>query len=71
MSTFVLVHGSWHDGSAWQAVVDHLEAKDQALCSHDRRTLVSVKKNVNHAQCTHDRRLHFWQRLNRYCSLRT
>jgi hypothetical protein len=26
MSTFVLVHGSWHDGSAWQAVVDHLEA---------------------------------------------
>jgi len=27
MSTFVLVHGSWHDGSAWQAVVDHLEAK--------------------------------------------
>jgi len=25
MSTFVLVHGSWHDGSAWQAVVDHLE----------------------------------------------
>jgi len=27
MSTFVLVHGSWHDGSAWKAVIKHLEAK--------------------------------------------
>ncbi|WP_277883967.1 hypothetical protein [Nostoc sp. FACHB-888] len=27
MSTFVLVHGSWHDGSAWNAVIQHLEAK--------------------------------------------
>jgi len=38
MSTFVLVHGSWHDGSAWQAVVDHLEARTSSFCSHDRRT---------------------------------
>lgn len=27
MSTFVLVHGSWHDGSARIAVIEHLEAK--------------------------------------------
>jgi hypothetical protein len=27
MSTFVLVHGWWHDGSAWNAVIKHLEAK--------------------------------------------
>jgi hypothetical protein len=27
MSTFVLVHGSWHDSSAFQAVIKHLEAK--------------------------------------------
>lgn len=24
MSTFVLVHGAWHDGSAWTAVLTHL-----------------------------------------------
>ena len=53
MSTFVLVHGSWHDGSAWQAVVDHLEAKGHlafapTIAGHGK----SVDKNVNHAQCT-------------------
>src|ERR1700742_4787075 len=25
MSTFVLVHGHWHDGSCWAQVVEHLE----------------------------------------------
>jgi pimeloyl-ACP methyl ester carboxylesterase len=25
--TFVLIHGSWHGGWAWQAVIRHLEAK--------------------------------------------
>jgi acetyl esterase len=25
MSTFVLVHGHWHDGSSWAQVVEHLE----------------------------------------------
>ncbi len=53
MSIFVLVHGSWHDGSAWQAVVDHLEAKGHlafapTIAGHGK----GVDKNVNHAQCT-------------------
>ncbi len=26
-TTFVLIHGSWHAGWAWQAVIRHLEAK--------------------------------------------
>ena len=27
MSTFVLVHGLWHDGSAWEPVGAHLAEK--------------------------------------------
>jgi pimeloyl-ACP methyl ester carboxylesterase len=53
MSTFVLVHGSWHDGSAWQAVIDQLEAKGHqafapTIAGHGK----GVNKNVNYAQCT-------------------
>lgn len=53
MSTFVLVHGAWHDGSAWQAVIDHLEARGHeafapTIAGHGK----DVNKNVNHAQCT-------------------
>ena len=53
MSTFVLVHGAWHDGSAWQAVIDHLEAKGHqafapTIAGHGK----DANKNVNHAQCT-------------------
>jgi pimeloyl-ACP methyl ester carboxylesterase len=53
MSTFVLVHGAWHDGSAWQAVIDQLEAKGHqafapTIAGHGK----GVNKNVNHAQCT-------------------
>jgi pimeloyl-ACP methyl ester carboxylesterase len=53
MSTFVLVHGSWHDGSAWASVIDRLEAKGHhafapTIAGHGK----SANKNVNHAQCT-------------------
>jgi pimeloyl-ACP methyl ester carboxylesterase len=53
MSTFVLVHGAWHDGSAWKAVIQHLEAKGHqafapTIAGHGK----GANKNVNHAQCT-------------------
>ena len=53
MLTFVLVHGAWHDGSAWKAVIQHLEAKGHqafapTIAGHGK----GVNKNVNHAQCT-------------------
>jgi pimeloyl-ACP methyl ester carboxylesterase len=53
MSTFVLVHGAWHDGSAFQAVIKHLEAKGHdcfapTIKGHGK----GVNKNVNHAECT-------------------
>jgi pimeloyl-ACP methyl ester carboxylesterase len=53
MSTFVLVHGAWHDGSAWNAVIQNLEAKGHqafapTIAGHGK----GVNKNVNHAQCT-------------------
>jgi pimeloyl-ACP methyl ester carboxylesterase len=53
MSTFVLVHGSWHDGSAWEPVCAHLEKKGHqafgpTIAGHGH----GVDKNVNHVQCT-------------------
>jgi pimeloyl-ACP methyl ester carboxylesterase len=53
MSTFVLVHGSWHDGSAWEPIIKHLEATGHqafapTIAGHGK----GVNKNVNHAQCT-------------------
>jgi pimeloyl-ACP methyl ester carboxylesterase len=53
MSIFVLVHGSWHDGSAWKPVIDQLEAKGHlafapTIAGHGK----GANKNVNHAQCT-------------------
>ena len=43
----------WHDGSAWNAVIQHLEAKGHrafapTIAGHGK----GVDKNVNHAQCT-------------------
>ena len=53
MYTFVLVHGSWHDGSAWQPVIQHLEryghrAFGPTIADHGKGS----DKNVNHADCT-------------------
>ncbi len=53
MYVFVLVHGSWHDGSAWGEVIKHLESKGHkafspTIAGHGK----GVDKNVNHAQCS-------------------
>jgi pimeloyl-ACP methyl ester carboxylesterase len=53
MSTFVLVHGSWHDGSAWDAVIKRLEqhghnAFGPTVAGHGK----GVSKQVSHAQST-------------------
>ncbi|MGL4621859.1 MAG: alpha/beta fold hydrolase [Chroococcidiopsis sp.] len=53
MSTFVLVHGSWHDGSTWEPVIKHLKANGhQAFAPTVAGHGKGVNKNVNHAQCT-------------------
>ncbi|HEY6288703.1 MAG TPA: alpha/beta fold hydrolase [Nitrospiraceae bacterium] len=52
MAVFVLVHGSWHDGSAWGEVVRHLESKGhQAFAPTVAGYGKGVSKNVTHAQC--------------------
>ena len=53
MSTFVLIHGSWHDGSAWDLVVKRLEyyghhAFGPTVAGHGN----GVDKQVTHAQST-------------------
>ena len=53
MSLFVLVHGSWHDGSAWQATTKHLESRGHrtvapTIAGHGK----GANKKVNHAECT-------------------
>jgi pimeloyl-ACP methyl ester carboxylesterase len=51
MYTFVLIHGSWHDGSAWTPVIRRLEALGHrafapTIAGHGK----GVDKNVSHAQ---------------------
>jgi pimeloyl-ACP methyl ester carboxylesterase len=53
MATFVLVHGSWHDGSAWRRVIKHLEREGHSafgptVAGHGK----GVDKQVSHAQST-------------------
>ncbi len=53
MTTFVLVHGSWHDGSAWAPVINYLEGKGHqafgpTVAGHGK----GVNKAVTHAQST-------------------
>jgi pimeloyl-ACP methyl ester carboxylesterase len=52
MAIFVLVHGSWHDGSAWQPTIDHLiEKGHKALAPTIAGHGKGVNKQVNHADC--------------------
>lgn len=53
MSTFVLVTGAWHDGSAWEPVIKYLESKGhKAFGPTIAGQGKGVNKNVNHAQGT-------------------
>jgi pimeloyl-ACP methyl ester carboxylesterase len=51
MTVFVLVHGAWHDGSAWDTVIRHLESKGHkafapTVAGHGK----GGNKKVTHAQ---------------------
>jgi pimeloyl-ACP methyl ester carboxylesterase len=53
MSLYVLIHGNWHDGSAWANVIKRLEHQGHAafgptLPGHGK----DVPRQVSHAQCT-------------------
>jgi pimeloyl-ACP methyl ester carboxylesterase len=53
MSTFVLVHGSWHEGSAWNRVINRLEqhghrAFGPTVAGHGK----GACRNVSHVQST-------------------
>jgi len=62
MAVFVLVHGAWHDGSAWDAVICRLEGKGHkafapTVAGHgkgarkvDRFAVTRI--NVTHPDCT-------------------
>ena len=53
METFVLVHGSWHDGSAWDPTIQELsrgghQAYAPTIAGHGK----GANKRVNHVDCT-------------------
>ncbi|MCV7408448.1 salicylate esterase [Mycobacterium florentinum] len=53
MSTFVLVHGAWHDGSSWDRVIERLNAKGHkafapAIAGHGP----NADRSVTHAEAT-------------------
>src|SRR5271168_4862791 len=53
MAVFVLVHGAWHDGAAWDATGRHLEGQGHrvfapTIAGHGK----GANKRVNHAECT-------------------
>ncbi|MHC3001372.1 alpha/beta fold hydrolase [Gordonia sp. GN26] len=52
MTTFVLIHGSWHDGPLWEPVINELEALGHTahgptVAGHGK----GVDKNVTHDDC--------------------
>jgi pimeloyl-ACP methyl ester carboxylesterase len=53
LSTFVLVHGAWHDGSAWRATAEHLETKGhRTFAPTIAGNGKGADRKVNHAACT-------------------
>ncbi|MEO8644950.1 alpha/beta hydrolase [Pseudomonas sp.] len=53
MATYVLVHGSWHDGSLWAPVAKHLRSlgvivHTPTVAGHGPL----ANRSVNHAECT-------------------
>ena len=53
MGTYVLVHGAWHDGAAWDPIVRHLDSSGHkayapTMAGHGQ----GASRNVNHAACT-------------------
>jgi len=52
MAVFVLVHGSWHDGAAWEGVVGHLEGKGHKVFAPTVAGYgKGADKKVTHARC--------------------
>lgn len=52
MAVFVLMHGSWHDGAAWEGVIRHLEAKGHTAFAPTAAGYgKGAKKSVGHSQC--------------------
>lgn len=53
MTTYVLVHGSWHDGSLWEPVATHLRAQGHTVhCPTVAGHGPNADRNVTHAQCS-------------------
>ena len=53
MTVFVLVHGSWHDGSLWEPVANHLRAQGMTVhCPTIAGHGPNADRHVNHAECT-------------------
>jgi pimeloyl-ACP methyl ester carboxylesterase len=53
MDTYVLIHGSWHDGAAWAPIAAHLQSQGHrayhpTVAGHGQ----GVSKAVSHAQST-------------------
>jgi pimeloyl-ACP methyl ester carboxylesterase len=53
LPTFVLVHGAWHDGSAWRHTIQHLEAAGhRTFAPTIAGNGKGAARNFNHAQST-------------------
>jgi len=54
MALFVLIHGSWHNGSAWDAVIERLASKGHkavapTMAGHGKN---AQRKGITHVDCT-------------------